>query len=151
MGDITALVPDEQADFCILEEPEHLNWYVNCVLRGCLKLLLYSSLCISSRLYLWCRYKAPFTAKAWMEKFKHVVGVIHTNYLSYIRSNTLGQLKEPFVYYMNQGTLLCVPYSAHRDWWICSDMQGVLPQDYQAVERATGVCRRQGNYLQRPR
>jgi digalactosyldiacylglycerol synthase len=116
MGDITALVPDEEADFCTLEEPEHLNWYVNCVLRGCLKLLLFSSLCISSRLHLWCRYKAPFTAKAWMEKFKHVVGVIHTNYLSYIRSNTLGQLKEPFVYYMNQGTLLCVPYSAHRDW-----------------------------------
>lgn len=27
MGDITALIPDEQADVCLLEEPEHLNWY----------------------------------------------------------------------------------------------------------------------------
>ena len=27
MGDITALIPDELADVCILEEPEHLNWF----------------------------------------------------------------------------------------------------------------------------
>jgi digalactosyldiacylglycerol synthase len=24
--DITALIPPEEADICILEEPEHLNW-----------------------------------------------------------------------------------------------------------------------------
>lgn len=86
MGDITALIPDDQADICILEEPEHLNWY-----------------------------KAPFTAKAWMDKFRHVVGVIHTNYLSYTRTDTLGQIKEPLVYYVNQGKptshlLLCCTY-----------------------------------------
>lgn len=28
MGDITALIPDELADVCVLEEPEHLNWLV---------------------------------------------------------------------------------------------------------------------------
>jgi hypothetical protein len=28
MGDITALIPAEDVDICILEEPEHLNWYV---------------------------------------------------------------------------------------------------------------------------
>ena len=28
MGDITALIPAEAVDICILEEPEHLNWYV---------------------------------------------------------------------------------------------------------------------------
>jgi hypothetical protein len=28
MGDITALIPEEAVDICILEEPEHLNWYV---------------------------------------------------------------------------------------------------------------------------
>jgi len=50
------------------------------------------------------RYKAPFTAKAWMDKFKHVVGIIHTNYLSYTRADSLGQIKEPLVYYINQGT-----------------------------------------------
>jgi hypothetical protein len=27
MGDITALIPPEEVDICILEEPEHLNWY----------------------------------------------------------------------------------------------------------------------------
>lgn len=26
MGDITALIPDDSVDICILEEPEHLNW-----------------------------------------------------------------------------------------------------------------------------
>jgi len=27
MGDIISVIPDEDADVCILEEPEHLNWY----------------------------------------------------------------------------------------------------------------------------
>ena len=27
MGDICSLIPDSDADVCILEEPEHLNWY----------------------------------------------------------------------------------------------------------------------------
>jgi digalactosyldiacylglycerol synthase len=57
MGDITELIPDELADVCVLEEPEHLNWY-----------------------------RAPFTTKAWTDKFNHVVGIIHTNYLVYSRS-----------------------------------------------------------------
>ena len=74
MGDISHLIPDELADVCILEEPEHLNWY-----------------------------KAPFTAKAWMDKFNHVIGIIHTNYLMYARSQLGGTITEPFLYYVNQG------------------------------------------------
>lgn len=52
MGDITALVSADDVDICILEEPEHLNWY-----------------------------RAP--GEHWTEKFKHVVGIIHTNYFAY--------------------------------------------------------------------
>ena len=50
-----------------------------------------------------CRYRAPFTSKAWMEKFKHVLGIIHTNYLVYTRSISGGMFKEPLLYYVNQG------------------------------------------------
>ena len=52
MGDITALIPEDEVDICILEEPEHLNWY-----------------------------RAP--GDSWTDKFKHVVGIIHTNYFVY--------------------------------------------------------------------
>ena len=52
MGDVAELIPDDEADVCVLEEPEHLNWY-----------------------------RAPFVTKAWTEKFKHVVGVVSTNNL----------------------------------------------------------------------
>lgn len=27
MGDLTMMIPAGEADICILEEPEHLNWY----------------------------------------------------------------------------------------------------------------------------
>lgn len=43
-----------------------------------------------------------------MDKFKHVVGIIHTNYLSYTRSYTGGAFKEPLLYYVNQG--MCRAY-----------------------------------------
>lgn len=79
MGDVSALIPDDLADVCVLEEPEHLNWY-----------------------------RAPFTAKTWTEKFNHVVGIIHTNYLIYTKSHSLGQLKEPLLYFVNQG--MCRAY-----------------------------------------
>lgn len=49
------------------------------------------------------RYKAPFTAKHWMDKFKHVVGIIHTNYIMYTKTYHLGQIKGPLLYFINQG------------------------------------------------
>jgi digalactosyldiacylglycerol synthase len=52
-GDICKQIPAEDADICILEEPEHLNW-----IRG-------------------------EEGEIWTEKFNHVVGVIHTNYRAY--------------------------------------------------------------------
>ena len=80
MGDITDLVPDDEADVCILEEPEHLNWY-----------------------------RAPFKTKPWTDKFKHVVGIIHTNYLHYASTHKGGYFKEPLLYYVNQG--MCRAYT----------------------------------------
>lgn len=51
LGDICKLIPDKEADLCILEEPEHLNWF-----------------------------RPEGEGEIWTEKFSHVVGVIHTNY-----------------------------------------------------------------------
>jgi hypothetical protein len=39
MGDITALIPDDKVDIMILEEPEHLNWYVEIDTNCCLELV----------------------------------------------------------------------------------------------------------------
>ena len=46
--------------------------------------------------------------KSWVDKFKHVVGIVHTNYLVYTRSHTGGMIKEPLLYYVNQGTASAV-------------------------------------------
>mmetsp|Transcript_25941 Transcript_25941/g.52035 ORF Transcript_25941/g.52035 Transcript_25941/m.52035 type:complete len:972 (+) Transcript_25941:156-3071(+) len=57
LGDICDLIPNNTADVCILEEPEHLNWY-----------------------------RAPGSS-SWTSKFCHCVGVIHTNYKAYARDH----------------------------------------------------------------
>lgn len=64
MGDITALIPADEVDICILEEPEHLNWY-----------------------------RAP--GENWTTKFKHVVGIIHTNYFVYAQEQPAAFIRAP--------------------------------------------------------
>jgi hypothetical protein len=72
--DICSLIPDEEADVAILEEPEHLNWFrvppqieegVDDSTRETLEL-------------------------GWAAKFKHVVGILHTNYSAYMRQYGMG-------------------------------------------------------------
>jgi len=64
MGDITALIPAEDVDIMILEEPEHLNWY-----------------------------RAP--GESWTAKFKHVVGIVHTNYFVYASDQPAAFIRAP--------------------------------------------------------
>jgi len=64
MGDIVKLIPEEQAQICVLEEPEHLNWY-----------------------------RAP--GESWTNKFKHVVGIVHTNYFVYAQEQPGALIRAP--------------------------------------------------------
>jgi hypothetical protein len=57
-----------------------------------------------------------------------VIGIIHTNYLSYMRSvDTLGQIKEPLMYYINQGmleTLVLFFFFLLHSFFACSTVCG---------------------------
>lgn len=64
MGDIIGLIPEEHCDICVLEEPEHLNWY-----------------------------RAP--GENWTSKFKHVVGIVHTNYFIYATEQPAAFIRAP--------------------------------------------------------
>jgi hypothetical protein len=68
MGDITGQIPVERADICVLEEPEHLNWY-----------------------------RAP--GESWTRKFKHVVGIVHTNYFVYAQDQPAALIRVRWNFY----------------------------------------------------
>jgi hypothetical protein len=69
LGDICNLIPDDDVDCCILEEPEHLNWM------------------------------RPMDdgVPLWTEKFKYSIGVIHTNYKAYAQAHVSGFISSPFI------------------------------------------------------
>lgn len=70
--DIASLIPKEEADVAILEEPEHLNWWripPRKVETG---------------------EDAAELEWGWTDRFAHVVGVLHTNYGGYMKQYGLG-------------------------------------------------------------
>lgn len=69
VGDITEIIPEEEADIAVLEEPEHLTWYHH--------------------------------GMRWKTKFRLVIGIVHTNYLEYVRRERNGQLQAFLLKYMN--------------------------------------------------
>ena len=71
--DILALIPNEEADVAILEEPEHLNWF-----------RVPPDLTCTSEI---TQEEAEI---GWTVKFKHVVGILHTNYGAYIKQKMGG-------------------------------------------------------------
>ncbi|KAL8152368.1 hypothetical protein V2J09_010128 [Rumex salicifolius] len=68
-GDTSQFISSKDADICILEEPEHLNWYHH--------------------------------GKRWTDKFNHVVGIVHTNYLEYIKREKYGAIQAFLVKHIN--------------------------------------------------
>mmetsp|Transcript_23533 Transcript_23533/g.35598 ORF Transcript_23533/g.35598 Transcript_23533/m.35598 type:complete len:778 (-) Transcript_23533:792-3125(-) len=89
--DICMLIPDDEADIAILEEPEHLNWFRvpdekekpdddkeedNSVVP----------LSQSQN----DRDEANAYQLGWTNKFNHVVGILHTNYEAYMQDYGLG-------------------------------------------------------------
>ncbi|EPS63489.1 hypothetical protein M569_11293, partial [Genlisea aurea] len=68
-GDLTEVIPDEEADIAVLEEPEHLTWYHH--------------------------------GRRWKSKFRLVIGIVHTNYLEYVKREKNGQLQAFLLKYFN--------------------------------------------------
>ncbi|MBA0784684.1 hypothetical protein Gotri_025758 [Gossypium trilobum] len=69
VGDISEIIPDEEADIAVLEEPEHLTWFHH--------------------------------GKRWKTKFRLVIGIIHTNYLEYVKREKNGQFQAFLLKYVN--------------------------------------------------
>jgi digalactosyldiacylglycerol synthase len=68
MGDLCQLIPHDTANTtCILEEPEHVNFY-----------------------------RAPGRL-SWRDRFSHVIGIVHTNYKAYAASHYSGLVTGPLV------------------------------------------------------
>lgn len=104
MGDITALIPAEEVDVIILEEPEHLNWY-----------------------------RAP--GESWTTKFKHVVGILHTNYFQYALDQPAALVRAPAM------RLLCswmCRAHCHRVIKLSGTIDKVAP-DKELIENVHGV------------
>lgn len=71
MGDIIQELPPDELDVCILEEPEHLNWF-----------------------------RAP-SMESWTKQYNYVVGIVHTNYDQYATQHYSGLWTAPAIRLMS--------------------------------------------------
>jgi len=107
LGDVCDLIPDEIADVCILEEPEHLNWY-----------------------------RAP-GCSSWISKFRHCIGVAHTNYKAYARNHApAGFLAAPLLAGINS---LVVQANCHRVVKLSGVLQEFAPINREYIENVHGI------------
>ena len=71
MGDIIQELPPDELDVCVLEEPEHLNWF-----------------------------RAP-SMNSWTKQYNYVVGIVHTNYDQYATQHYSGLWTAPAIRLMS--------------------------------------------------
>jgi hypothetical protein len=130
MGDLVAEIPQDEVDICILEEPEHLNWY-----------------------------RAP--GDSWTDKFKHVVGIIHTNYFVYAQEQPAAFIRvsaSDSVAFAITGCVVTYPYVfiVHFDvlgtrnaFIVFLDVQSTLPSHHKAFWHPWSICSRKGTHRER--
>ncbi|CAB9509875.1 Digalactosyldiacylglycerol synthase 1, chloroplastic [Seminavis robusta] len=94
--DICELIPDQEADIAILEEPEHLNWlrvpkpYKETEeekKQNKMKARDNEDSAATKKHVAAAKEKAEL---GWRFKFRHVVGIIHTNYKAYAEQYGMG-------------------------------------------------------------
>jgi hypothetical protein len=91
--DICSLIPEDEADIAILEEPEHLNWLR--IPSPCKETADNGTVKKRESKEQVANFKKNATPKekaelGWRFKFRHVVGVIHTNYKAYAEQYGMG-------------------------------------------------------------
>jgi len=98
--DICGLIPTEEADICILEEPEHLNWFrIPHVMKRPSTMEKVKAELNSVNDDTEHSSRSNATANelhgdkeqlGWAYKFRHVVGILHTNYGAYMTQYSIG-------------------------------------------------------------
>jgi len=94
-GSVEDLIEEDKADVCILEEPEHLN-------------------CVRTS-----------HNKSWTKKFRHVIGIMHTNYTAYTSAHLSGVITTPIIFLLNR---LLARVHCHRIIKLSSTLQIYAPE-----------------------